>query len=273
MSKKIFWLASFPKSGNTLTKAILASLFFSKNGKFSFELLDNIKQLETVQILDFIKQENATDYKNLSDLKILSKYFLKIQDKIIQQITNSDACFLKTHSAFLEYYGNQFTNQEKTLGFIYIVRDPRDVSLSLSYHMNIGIDEAINFMINKNAALKYTGIEKRDVNIKPPMMIGSWNLHFNSWSFLNVPKLLIRYEDLISNKKKSINELINFFEKNYNMKFDNVKEKIKNILLSTNFTVLKKNEKKFGFKESVNNKSFFNIGKSKQWEKNLQYHK
>ena len=35
MSKHIFWIASFPKSGNTLVRAILASLFFSQDGKFT----------------------------------------------------------------------------------------------------------------------------------------------------------------------------------------------------------------------------------------------
>ena len=214
MNKKIFWLASFPKSGNTLVRAILASLFFSKNGKFSFNLLDYIKQLETVKTLDFIKKENPVDYKNLSDLKVLSKYFLKIQDKIIFNLNDHDACFLKTHSAFFEYYGNKFTTKEKTLGFIYIVRDPRDVALSLSHHMNVEIDKAIKFMLNKNAAISYTGTEKLDIDIKPPMMMGSWNLHFNSWSFFKVPKLIIKYEDLILNKKKSYIKSLIFLRKN-----------------------------------------------------------
>ena len=40
----IIWLASYPKSGNTLTRSILSSYFFSKDGKFKFENLDKIKQ-------------------------------------------------------------------------------------------------------------------------------------------------------------------------------------------------------------------------------------
>ena len=40
----IIWLASYPKSGNTLTRIFLSSYFFSKDGTFSFELLKNIKQ-------------------------------------------------------------------------------------------------------------------------------------------------------------------------------------------------------------------------------------
>ena len=40
----IIWLASFPKSGNTLVRSLLSSYFFSENGDFNFELLSNIKQ-------------------------------------------------------------------------------------------------------------------------------------------------------------------------------------------------------------------------------------
>ena len=46
MSKHIFWIASYPKSGNTLLRAILSCLFFSKDGTFSFELIETIQGLE-----------------------------------------------------------------------------------------------------------------------------------------------------------------------------------------------------------------------------------
>lgn len=115
MNKKIFWIASFPKSGNTLIRAILASLFFSKDGKFTFHLLDKIKLLEDVNVLQFIESLNYNDYKNLSDFKILSKYFLKIQDKIIENLKDNDSCFLKTHSGLFKFFGNEFTNEKKLL--------------------------------------------------------------------------------------------------------------------------------------------------------------
>ena len=38
------WLASYPKSGNTLVRSLLSSYFFSKDGIFNFELIKNIKQ-------------------------------------------------------------------------------------------------------------------------------------------------------------------------------------------------------------------------------------
>ena len=46
-NKKIFWIASYPKSGNTWMRAIILSLFFTKDGIFDFNLLDQIKYFDT----------------------------------------------------------------------------------------------------------------------------------------------------------------------------------------------------------------------------------
>ena len=40
----IIWLASYPKSGNTLLRSMLAAYIFSKDGNYNFNLIKNIKQ-------------------------------------------------------------------------------------------------------------------------------------------------------------------------------------------------------------------------------------
>ena len=40
----IVWLASYPKSGNTLVRSILASLIYTQDGNFNFNLLEKIDQ-------------------------------------------------------------------------------------------------------------------------------------------------------------------------------------------------------------------------------------
>ena len=40
----IIWIASYPKSGNTWIRSLLCAYLFSKDGKFNFNLLKNIKQ-------------------------------------------------------------------------------------------------------------------------------------------------------------------------------------------------------------------------------------
>ena len=58
------WLASYPKSGNTLVRSLLASYFFTKDGSCNFEILKNILQFPERKL--FIK--NGINCKNEMDM-------------------------------------------------------------------------------------------------------------------------------------------------------------------------------------------------------------
>ena len=278
MSKKIIWIASYPKSGNTLVRAILASLFFTKDGIFSFEILNKIQLFEHAQRLSFIKEENIEDYNKLSDLKILSKYWIKMQSKKNLSLQDKEFCFLKTHSAQLIYFDNYFTDIKRTLGFIYIIRDPRDVAVSYARYSKNILDKTILHMTNNTTVIDYATKNKSSIDyfqdtpeniIKPKVLLSRWDVHVKSWGLFQSPNLVLRYEDLIKKKKEIIYKIIVFFEKSYNFKFHNIDHKIENIILSTDFETLKKSEKKHGFDEAIKNQSFFNVGKSQQWKTQL----
>ena len=60
-----------------------------------------------------------------------------------------DFKFIKTHHALLKILNNSFTTKENTRGVIYVVRDPRDVVLSMSNHYNITIEKSIDNLLMK----------------------------------------------------------------------------------------------------------------------------
>ena len=65
------WLASYPKSGNTLVRSLLASYFFSKDGNFNFDLIKNIKQFPNIQLFESL----GIDIKNQKEvIKIILKF-------------------------------------------------------------------------------------------------------------------------------------------------------------------------------------------------------
>ena len=267
MDKQIFWIASYPKSGNTLLRAILTSLFFTENGLFNFNLLKNIPIIESTINLDFIKKININDYNNLHKLEILSKYWAKIQSKENLGL-RSDFLFVKTHHALSKVFDKPFTSESSTRGIIYIVRDPRDVVISYSHHFNTSLDKSINKLSNIKSALDWEDNHKKFFNKRKPLSIlSSWDLNCESWmeNSFSCPFLMIKYEDMISNKLEIIKKIIDFFVKNFNFQFNNLDLKIKNIIKTTSFEFLKNEEDNAGFSEAVGRK-FFRTGKANQWE-------
>ena len=273
MSKHIFWVSSYPKSGNTLTRAILTGLFFSEDGKVSFENMRNIGLFETTRRLNFIKPINKQDFYNLGDLKTLSKYWQKIQINQELKITNGFG-FLKTHSCLVSIKNNLFTTSDITKGYIYIVRDPRDLCISWAKHSNYSIDDSINFLCNPLSVLKWINKSKYSLmpkDIFPLQFISSWGEHVKSWTEnnINVPKLIIKYEDLIANKENVINNIIKFFNQNFGINVDNIDIKLKNILQTTDFNYMKNIEAESGFDEAMPWSSFYRVGKKEEWKKIL----
>ena len=59
------WLASYPKSGNTLVRSMLASYFFSKDGIYNFDLIKNIKQFPNIELFKLL----GVDIKNQNTLR------------------------------------------------------------------------------------------------------------------------------------------------------------------------------------------------------------
>lgn len=274
MTNHIFWLASYPKSGNTLLRAILISLLFTDDGIFKFDYFKLIGQFEETERI----KKNISLFKNISKNKIneeiLFKNLLKLQTRESLRLEKNKSIFLKTHSGLFNVYGYPFTNKSMTMGMIYIIRDPRDVCISWGRHSGKNIDESIEFMHNDHQGLQWNESYNEEYfsdQTRPLSYLSSWNRHVESWcsSDWSIPKKIIKFEDIVYNKKKIIFELIEFFEINYQFKISNKSMKVDNIIKYTKFENFKQEENTKGFKESNRKLNFFSVGEKNQWEKKL----
>ena len=260
MKKKINWIISYPKSGNTWLRAIMSSFLFTTDGVFNLGLLKLIEQFEKKKWFNFVLNIDEISNKKLSDIKLISKYWLEAQEKIIiEDNYNFFHNFFKTHSLFANLDGNEFTNEKITNGIIYIIRDPRDIAVSFSKHMGQDINSTIDFMINKSAMFP---ADKERV----PTLLSRWDYHYISWQKINVPKILIKYEDLISDTKRNLKKIHNFIKHDLKIEIESNEIIIENIYNTTHFNKLQEYEKQKGFSEATSNSAFFREGKSMQWK-------
>ena len=263
MGKKINWIVSYPKSGNTWMRAIITSMLFSPNGNFNFGLIKFVEQFEKLKWFNFIKEINKKNFKNISDIKMTAKYWIEAQERIIiEDNYNFFYNFFKTHSLNAILDNNKFTNTKLTSGVIYITRDPRDVAVSFAKHRGEKIDSIIDFMINPGSMFPFD-------NERIPTILSRWDYHYISWKKIDVPKIIIKYEDLINDPKKNILKIKKFLSSELKIQIDIDDQKVKNILNTTSFDNMKKNEEKYGFSEATKNSDFFRKGQSMQWKKSL----
>ena len=256
----IIWLASYPKSGNTLLRSILSSYFYSTDGLFAFKNLEKISQFPLTSHLMSVGV-------NIDNEEDVFKNFINAQ-KLINQ-NKGKIKFFKTHSSLSQMYGSNFTDLRNTLGAIYIVRDPRNVVTSFAHHYSMSINQATDVMIDENRFM-----DKTTKNCR--VFLGSWSFNYNSWkNFQKHNKyLLIKYEDLISKKKNVLLKIFKYLDF-LGLKTNLDMIKLNKAIKTTQFEDMKKKEENEIFYEALidsntgKRKNFFNLGPKNDWRKLL----
>ena len=247
----ITWIASYPKSGNTWVRSFLSN-YFSKNENFNFNQLKKINKFPRKEIFEELDIDYK-DFKNIASNWITMQEYINLKNETI---------YLKTHNAMVTVNNSKFTDANNTNGFVYLVRDPRDVILSYSSHLGISSEETFELM-QDDLSFEAMTDEENSRNF----LLGSWASNYNSWkSFNSVEGLIIRYEDLVTKTESSFIKIISYLNKINNLEI-NI-DKIKNSIQNINFSTLKNLETDQGFAEKGKN-SFFRKGKIGDWKENL----
>ena len=254
--KKIIFISSYPKSGNTWVRILISALLNNNNGLFEIKDLEKIKLFS--QFTYFSHFEKAKYQKNGNlDFNFVINNWINAQKRINQRAKKIR--FFKTHNVRGTINGNFFTDETVCLGFIYIIRDPRDIAISFSKHMGISVDETIEIMLFNNNYMT--------TNFQVNESVCTWKNNLDSWlRFKSVSRLIIKYEDIITNTPKILNHIIEFLINIAKIKINPDSFQINNIIQSTNFYRLQQLEKENGFNEASVHSNFFRQGKSEQWK-------
>ena len=259
----IFWIASYPKNGNTWLRSLLSAYYFTKNGNFiNDKILKNIPQFPEKRYFTNFDYDKSIPTST-------AQFWIKAQEIINKE---KKIKFFKTHNIYGSLNNTDFSNKYNSIGAVYIIRDPRNVLTSMMNHFEMSKDEALTFMLNEKK-FTYDHFKKNDYS--DFQFISSWEKNYKSWiKNKDFPIKLIKYEDLIDQTFYVVKDLINFINKTCKLGNNFDKSKAQNAIETTSFEKLKKIENNHGFSESIKSKNrdknkvpFFHLGPNNNWQK------
>jgi len=196
------WLASYPKSGNTWLRMLIANLA--------------AKDDRPVGINDLAAMSSIASARGAFDDLLLIDSGLLTQDeadclrpRVYEELARGAeddeqdpreappaVRFVKVHDAYtLTPLGEPLLAGARGAdGAVVMVRDPRDVAPSLASHRNTSVDDAIAFMNDRDAVFS-ANTTKQDLQLR--QKLPGWSGHVTSWlDQTDIPIHLVRYEDL-----------------------------------------------------------------------------
>ena len=247
--KRIVWLASYPKSGNTWFRAFLANLLCERDEPV------NINNLHTGNIASARGPLDAAlgyDSTNLTHDEI---DLLRPELYLRQAQLSESTLYLKVHDAYLSApNGRPLFPPEATKGIIYLVRNPIDVCVSFARHS--GRSDYGKFV-------KVLGNPSNAIAARPGRLHEqlrqrtlSWSGHVMSWiDAVDQNVHIVRYEDMKLKTEETFTKAAVFAD------LPSQPEKIRKAIEFSSFEVLREQERKFGFREKLHaNEAFFRQG-------------
>ncbi len=187
MASKIWWLASYPKSGNTWLRLFIVTVLSGKPADMNKLHLLGTSSAGRVAFDRSIGIEAV-------ELSLRQQTILRPRAYEVWAAEAKRPLYCKAHDAYcLTPAGEPLFPPAATWGAVYVVRDPRSVAVSLAHHTGSSIDHAITLMADANAAFSHSG-KRAHLQLKQHLM--RWSEHVESWLSAPFPVHLVRYEDM-----------------------------------------------------------------------------
>jgi hypothetical protein len=250
---RIVWIASYPKSGNTWTRAFLHNLFRNPDTPFDINKMDALSANEAAVGNFAFVDDRPWQAWTSEDVAAARP---KVQREIAR--TRPHNLFCKTHLALLNVHGHPTINMDVTAGGVYLVRNPLDIAPSLKDHQGLPMAKIIEMMNMTNFETPTT--EKL---VGEPW--GNWSQNVESWTANPNPALhVMRYESMLADPIKAFTDLARF------LNIDATKQRIRKAAEHSSFKALRRMEDRDGFWErTAAQKNFFRKGRAGSWREEL----
>ncbi len=253
--RQTIWLASFPKSGNTWLRLLLANLLCADEKPVDI----NDVPLPAAPLVNRVAMEEMT----LIDSSLLLRHEVDLlrpawtRQMLAQQ---SGRRFVKTHDNYrLNHDHEPIFGRDASMRALYVVRDPRDVAVSLAHHYGCTLDQGV-MHINRSSTTAPLQI-KHYVNRFDDVLC-NWTEHVSSWlEQTDMPLQMLRYEDLLAQPVDTFTAALDFLD------LQMTRDVVERAVRFSAFDQLQKQERNAGFHERLQGSTapFFRSGRAGAW--------
>ncbi len=257
----IFWLASYPKSGNTWMRLFLSNLKGVRETPVDINSnhdrgiasarawLDHLLAFDTFDLTQAEIDAVRPDCHAWASAEAAHTDFHKIHDANV----GVDA-------------GTPLIRADACRGVVYILRNPLDVAASAAHHWGDSLDEAIARMNRPDAVLLGSANPaSATVRAQVRQRILDWSSHVLSW--VDAPALpihVVRYEDLLADPLTHFGAVARFLQ------LPDDDAALQRAIEATRFDELSRQEQAAGFRErSPRAERFFRKGRAGGWRDEL----
>lgn len=248
--RRIVWLASYPKSGNTWVRLLLGNLL---------GLSEDEDEEGFAAVAGISSSRGLFDFTvGLNSFELTDEEIDRLRPAMYRRLAAEydDIAFIKAHDAFGRLPdGEPFFPADCSRAAIYIVRDPLDVAISYAHHQGEQtFDKTVDGMNDPSKSI--AGGNREQLR----QVMFDWSGHYRSWTDQGeIPVCVVRYEDLRADTAGELARIIDFI----GVEESRFASSIEQAVEASRFERLQEMESAKGFKERPDKaERFFRSGRS-----------
>ncbi|MEO7248071.1 MAG: sulfotransferase domain-containing protein [Novosphingobium sp.] len=194
------WIVSFPRSGNTFVRSLLANYASGLDRPLTMAELTAASWGEHAEhLLTPLTGKQPKDRSLQDEWRVRPAYFEEVRTRI-----NPRMPMIKSHTPVGAVKGLPAFDFAPGDKVIHIVRHPCDVVVSVADYYNFTIDQSIAQVLKRDTC--YYGAPENGYEL-----VGSWSQHTRSWiNAMPVPLARLTYRALVENPVGTLLELVTF---------------------------------------------------------------
>ena len=254
------WLASYPKSGNTWTRLLLAN--FLADAEQAVRINRIGEALPGFHPSDRGWFDRATGLSSSDCTADEVEPLLPAAFRAHAAETAGERQFCKVHDALHDTAaGEPLFPADVSAGAVYVVRNPLDVAVSWAFHVG---GEDFSGIVTRMNDRRYVTAGGCGHQLRQRLL--DWSSHVESWRSAPFPVLVVRYEDLLADTAGQLGRMTRF------LGLDGAADgrRLRRAAAAADFSRLQEQEARDGFDERYwHCRRFFRSGRSGDWRRYL----